>query len=241
MKKCVIIFVLCVISCGIGVGIGHGAFHASEKGGNNKKRLITDQNRGEWGEIKHDSVKSKLADKGKCWLCGNDNHSLMGYFRKFDDIGIICTNSWYVLDFKVVNHDEEGNRINADGGRLGWVANGKEECSFETDQMQDRGISDVKVEYGSKSYFDASKIKNHLCQGCLDKVLNVMETYGYKDEAAKPRDICLVDFQTLELYPVQEHNLSYFIRDYLVQIDNHKEKTEVQVIYAPVLDQGNRE
>ena len=38
-----------------------------------------------------ESAKSKLKDEGKCWLCGSDDQSLMDYFRKFDDLGIICT------------------------------------------------------------------------------------------------------------------------------------------------------
>lgn len=48
--------------------------------------------------------------------------------------------------------------------------------------------------------FDVVKEKDHLCQTCLDKVLEVMEVYAPENEPARPRDLCLVDFQTLELY-----------------------------------------
>ena len=55
------------------------------------------------------------------------------------------------------------------------------------------------------------------------------------------RDVCLVDFQTLELYSLQEHYISHYIRDYYVQI-NARDGDELEVIgiYAPVLENGER-
>ena len=44
-----------------------------------------------------ESVESKLKDPKQCWLCGSDERSMMDYFRKFDDLGVICTNHWYVI------------------------------------------------------------------------------------------------------------------------------------------------
>lgn len=65
-----------------------------------------------------------------------------------------------------------------------------------------------------------------------------METYGEESEPARPRDLCMVDFQTLELYPLQEHNISYFIRDYYIQVDSRDDELEVEAIYTPMLENG---
>ena len=48
-----------------------------------------------------ESVESKLKDPKQCWLCGSDERSMMDYFRKFDDLGVICTNHWYVMDMHI--------------------------------------------------------------------------------------------------------------------------------------------
>ena len=32
----------------------------------------------------------------------------MGYFRQFDDLGIISVNQWYVLDIGILPHEEDG-------------------------------------------------------------------------------------------------------------------------------------
>ena len=97
------------------------------------------------------------------------------------------------------------------------------------------------MEYGANSIFDVKKVQNHLCQTCLDKLLEVMDSYGYEGEESGARDICLVDFQTLELYSLQEHYISHYIRDYYVQVDGRDgEKLEVTGIYTPVLVNGER-
>ena len=42
---------------------------------------------------------------------------------------------------------------------------------------------------------------------------------------------CVVDFETLELYPLQKHNRGYFVRDYWVDIEQNGEEIEIQVFY----------
>lgn len=53
---------------------------------------------------------------------------------------------------------------------------------------------------------------------------------------AKPRDLCLVDFQPLELYSLQGDYTSYY-----VQIDDSKEgEVKISAIYAPILENGHK-
>lgn len=189
-----------------------------------------------------ESVKSKLEDENKCWLCGSDDRSLMGYFRKFDDLGIICTKNWYVQDMRIRNHDEEGNLIGAQGkSRTSFSGTGEGGCFFHTDQMSDYGMSKVNVSFGEDSFFDVRTVQDHLCQTCLDKLVESMEVYCGETEKPKPRDLVLVDFQTLELHPLQEHNGGYFVRDYYVEIDTKKDRVAVQAFYCPVLKNGKKD
>ena len=39
------------------------------------------------------AVQSELSDSEGCYLCGTAKESLMGYFRQFDDLGIISVTS----------------------------------------------------------------------------------------------------------------------------------------------------
>ena len=107
---------------------------------------------------------------------------------------------------------------------------------FSSTQTPSRGISTVEVSYGEDSILDVEKAKTTLCQDCLDKLLAVMETYGPEGEEPKPWDLCLVDFQTLELYSLQEQYASYYIRDYYVRLDQTDDGMEVEAVYAPVRD-----
>lgn len=118
------------------------------------------------------------------------------------------------------------------GMSLGMTTTGEGGCIFKTETNPDRGISQVTVEYGENSNFDMKKVQDYLCQACLDKLLEVMEVYGSREENLLPRDLCLIDFQTMELYSLQDFHISYFVRDYYVQIESG-EKKQITAVYAP--------
>ncbi len=139
-----------------------------------------------WEKQEQPPAASTLSDPAECYLCGNHNRSLMSMFRGRDDLGVICVNDWYVMDMQIRNLDGMG------GGGSGWTVGAEEACSFQTDRNLERGISEVTVEYGTNSIFDVKKVQEHLCQTCLDKLLEVMEsTLGNSIENKQER----VDFQ----------------------------------------------
>lgn len=174
-----------------------------------------------------ETAVSKLIDKDGCYLCGNAEKSLMGYFRQFDDLGIISLNQWYVLDMGILPH--EGEEEFASGGtRTAMTGTGEGGDFFYSSQIPSRGISNVEISYGEDSIFDVDRVREILCQKCLDKLLEVMDTYE-----GEPRDLCLVDFQTLELYSLQGHYRSHYIRDYYVRLDETEDGLEVEAVYAP--------
>ena len=66
--------------------------------------------------VSYEGVQSALEDQGSCYLCGSSDYSLIDYYRKFDTIGLISLNDWYVLDFRLKCHDENGNEVNGEDG-----------------------------------------------------------------------------------------------------------------------------
>lgn len=196
-----------------------------------------------WAYEPQPAAKSRLKNSEECYLCGSSAQSLMDLFQKYEDLGVICVNDWYVLDMRIRNHDDDGNLTGAQGHiniTSGGLGKGKH--SYYCSPNSDRGISDLTIYDGEDDVFDVKKVQRHLCQTCLDKVLAVMEVYGPEDETAKPRDLCLVDFQTLELYSLQGDYISYYVRDYYVQVDDSKEEeVKISAIYAPVLENGKKE
>lgn len=226
------VFGICVVCFAAGMCLGGLAV------GNNMQAYPTEEKEmeGTWERKKQPPAESTLENTEECYLCGNHKRSLMGMFRGKDDLGVICVNDWYVLDMQIRNLNGMG------GGGSGWTVGEEGACSFQTDRNPERGISEVTVEYGTDSIFDVKKVQSHLCQTCLDKLLEVMDSYGYEGEKSGARDVCLVDFKTLELYSLQEHYISHYIRDYYVRIDGSKdEKVEVMGFYAPVLENGERQ
>ena len=166
-------------------------------------------------------IQSELADPEGCYLCGTAPESLMGYFRQFDDLGVICVNQWYVLDMGILGQDMSGGEKN--GTRTSMTGTGEGGDFFFSTQTPSRGISTVEVRYGEDSILDVEKAKTILCQKCLDRLLSVMETYG--PEREEP-----------ELYSLQEQYASYYIRDYYVRLDQTEDGMEIEAVYAPERD-----
>lgn len=188
-----------------------------------------------WECIEPKPVQSQLTDKSRCWMCGNDDQSLIGMYRGKDDLGVLCLNDWYVLAMDIRNLDENGNPVSVCGMSMGMTSTGEDGCTLHTEKNPNRGISQVTIDYGKKKDFDSQTVQKHLCQNCLDKLLEVMEVYGYVQEEPKPRELCLIDFQTMELYSLQDEKSVYYIRDYYVQIDSGERK-EITAVYAPDIE-----
>lgn len=188
--------------------------------------LQMDSQKSEQCQIIQGSVKSTLVNKEECCLCGSNSRSLMGMYRGKDGLGIISLNNWYVLDMGVGKAEDE-TMSGQNSSRI--TATGEGGCIFHVDLNHVRRISEVRIEYGEENYFDVDKVQEYLCQTCLDKLIDVIDVYG---DSECPVGLCMIDFQTQELYSLQEQYVTYFIRDYYVKIESGEEKI-VTAVYAP--------
>lgn len=155
---------------------------------------------------------SDLQEVEQCYLCGNSNRSLVGYYRNFDTIGLISLNDWYVWDFKLGNY-EEGEENDASGCRT--VGN-MGEISFTSQSMPLKRMAGITVTLPEDVKADKRFLQKNLCQTCLDKI-----TASIK-EGEVP--LCLVDFQTLEVYSLQKQQRDYQIRDYQIEVEFEEKK-----------------
>lgn len=205
--------------CGLGLGLCFPQIRAPLSHGNANENLQK--------QSAQESVRSTLGNKEECCLCGSNSRSLMGLYRGKDELGIISLNNWYVLDMGIGKGAEESMDCQ---NSLRITTTGEDGCRFCVDQNYARRISEVKIEYGEKSYFDLNRVRGYLCQACLDNLLVVMDVCGDKMEC--PIGLCMIDFQTQKLYSLQDQHLAYYIRDYYVKIESGEEKV-VTAVYAP--------
>lgn len=170
-----------------------------------------------------------------CALCGNRRDSLMGYYRRFDSIGIICINSWGINDSQVRCYDEDTGKEKFDQPQSSTIFHsyGEGGCSFMIQGMYERGIAEIDVNYGEKSVIDWIKLSERLCPGCMKKFKN-MEGNEADLAEGQFRDVCLVDFKTGEVYSLADWHTWYMIRDYYVMIDHEDNSCHITIFYAPI-------
>lgn len=174
------------------------------------------------------SITSKLKDEEQCYLCGTSDECTMDYYRKLDTIGIIGLNQWHILDLRLKEYDSEGNFVEKEGSSSDYGS--MQGVEYSVSATPSRGMSNVTIE-STDGMFNERVVEQHLCQECLDKVLGTLarDVVNGKEEYFP---FCLVDFETLELYPVQREKQSYFIRDYWVEIECGEE-IEIAAYYLP--------
>jgi len=146
--------------------------------------------------------RSKVKDQADCYLCGDNERSLMGMYRNYDDLGIVSVNHWYVEDLRIRNRDDRGNLTGPSGSvNITYSGTGEGGDFFYCSPMGDRGISKVRVSYGEDSILDGALAGELLCQECLDKLEEITETCVPEGESPKARDLFLVDFRHWNCIP----------------------------------------
>lgn len=180
-------------------------------------------------------VTSKVKQED-CCICGENEQSLMSYYRKSGMIGLVCLNTMNISNLDTRMYSDDGTELIDDGEHISMTTSGhgEGECCFSLSGMPNRGILEGQVHYGEKSKPDFDKIKKYLCQECLDKVTEMYdEEMNWGDGDGRFPEVCLVDFQTNELYPLGEHHIGYWIRDFWIHIDHKEDRDNVMAIYAP--------
>lgn len=195
----------------------------SEKSESNKEYVETTY-------MEYGQIKSKLKHEEECYLCGNASASLMGYYRNFDTVGIIGLNEWYVLDLRLKEYDSEGNPTDASSGMSTSFGN-ISGVDYHLDAVPSRGMSSITLE-SRDGFFDETVIKKNLCQECLDKVTESLEG-NFEKGKEEYLPFCLVDFETLEIYPVQKMKRAYSVRDYWIELNYNDSEVELDAYYLP--------
>ncbi len=210
------------------VCICFGIFMLCERGeGARGNTNLADENA---SEIEYDCtnfIMSSLADTSECMLCGSDNNSIIHYLCGRNDLGIICLNSWNVLELYI--HDPESSEQPI----ISSLCTGKEGCKISRTNHVSRGIAQVSICLGAESFLDVEKVGKSVCQDCLNRLIEITGNYDLEAEPDKMYDLCLYDFQTKKFYPLQPTNKEYYVRDYYIHIDYSDEHIEVTSIYAP--------
>ena len=176
--------------------------------------------------VVYEGIQSGLEDQGACYLCGSSDFSLVDYYRRFDTIGLISLNDWYVLDFRLKCQDENGNEVNGEEGSTSTFGN-TGEIIYSSDSTFHGTMASIDITLPENYSLKTETMQEHLCQKCLDKVLESLEFQKWKYEQKETVPLCLVDFETLEIYSLQDWHRGCRIRDYWVEIE--PEGNEIQV------------
>ena len=181
------------------------------------------------------ATQSDSEVKGDCYICGDNENSLMPYFRKSGMIGLVCLNTMDISNLDTRAYSDDGTEV-LENGTMGIMTSGHGdgECMFHISGMPGRGIFEASVTYDDGSGLDFDKAKQFLCQKCLDKVCEMYkEEMEWSDGNGRLPEVFIVDFATNELYAIGNHRVGFWIRDFWIRVDHKENEEEIMAIYAP--------
>lgn len=160
-----------------------------------------------------------------CYLCGEAEQSMMSLYSKYDTIGVIDLQTWNVLDLRLKTYDEDGNEILENSGN-DTVFGNTNAIQYVIDSIPARGVAEAEFTFRENG-INTELLQNHLCQTCHEKVMETVNT----DKETVP--LCVVDFETKEVYSLQMQKGSYFIRDYRIKVEREESEVYMQAYYLP--------
>lgn len=180
-------------------------------------------------QVSYVGLESKLDNGAECRLCGSSDDSMMDYYRKFNTLGIICVNDWNIFELETEIHDESGEQTETHLGTRSTVGS-TEEYNYKTNSIPGRGIAEVIITLPEEYKTNVLGLQKKLCQSCLDKVLESLEIDRWKYEKREAVPVCLVDFQTLEIYSLQKLSQKKYTDKYYIKSQKNNENIKVEVV-----------
>lgn len=167
---------------------------------------------GVWGGL----VFRENRVKENCYLCGTNSQSMVGLYRGKDTMGVICVNNWYVMDLRLSDSSVQ-KAESEDGIDVTYTNLGKENCSFIVRSDSKQRTAEAEITLGKEKQLNQKRLKKRFCRECQEKIWKTVD-------AEEKQDLVLIDFQTMQLYPLEEKQR---IREYEVSMEEKKTDNEV--------------
>lgn len=168
-----------------------------------------------------------------CGICG-----FYGSLPKYrnthlSSIGLLHLRTLEICDTRIRLSATDENAGTEPGGHdgilFGYCNFGEKYGYAHISSMPNRGITAVDITYGYDDEIDFTFLEENLCPDCLNKILT-----GYREAGADNcRNLFLIDFQTMEIYPLPENVVSFMQNDYYFHIDHAEGRDRVLIFYVP--------
>lgn len=183
-------------------------------------------------DISFADLASQLDETDQCLLCGNNERSLIGYYKEMGGIGIIVLNNWQILNFQLHDPTAEEDAVPADNGTANLYGNA-DGINYSGNSMPSMGMASIDLTLPDSYAVDTEFLQNNLCDKCLTKVADSLTCSKWRNEKKEAIPLCLVAFETQEIYPLQADHLGYSIGGYRVDIEHSEDGLSVRTFLLP--------
>ncbi len=177
-----------------------------------------------------ETAYSCFADSSDCAVCSFSKKRSLACYAAWPSIGILhlCTLDIYDTGVMLFG-DAQSNTPNRDGVLSGYINFGEDLGYAHISGMPHRGIVTVHITNGPSNTIDFGYLEENLCPECMGKITACCG----EDPTGSYKNIFLIDFHSMDFYPLPEHLVSFLRNDYYFHIDHFDTGDTVYIIYVP--------
>jgi len=168
-------------------------------------------------------MKSSLDDKKNCFLCSHNDSELMG--QDSGSMGVLFLNELNIIKFHLADSDKSSGSSHG----LSTAFGNNEGISYLSNTFPSIGMASIEITLSKESKLNKDTMQSNLCQDCLDKIAESLSYSKWKKERKEAVPLCLVDFETMEIYSVQDWHKGYMAGNHWVELKPEKEKMEINI------------
>lgn len=172
--------------------------------------------------VEYEKLESRLLEKKDCFLCGETNRSVQARYRDSDGMGVISLSDWNVTEFEF--EPEQGTVFRT-------INTGNVQIQKDSTASGRRVSASLSWPEGLLP--DHVLLEENLCQECLDKVTETLSVRTKEYTEVVPAPFCMVDFQTLRLYSLQDSQTTLSNGEYWVELQHSENTIELKCYYLP--------
>lgn len=164
-----------------------------------------------------------------CWICGNNEESMMSLYNVRDSIGIIHLNTGMIYDTEVRAYDDYGNEIYD----LPYLTNyficlGEGSGCLSIEGHPDEKYSEVSIYFRCNDEIKYGHLSDKYCDKCITRIESLYFDVGNQYIGG----FCLIDFRERRIYPLYAAEGTYHIRRYQIKYGISDDHVEIKIIYC---------
>lgn len=152
-----------------------------------------------------------------CSLCGKQESSITSLYSNVNGVGLLNFNDFTINTLRICKEEP-----NMSGSSRTMNVSGEDGSIISIDSNLKRRIANIEIFLRGGSKPNQKEMSKFLCTDCCKRI-----------EQENKYDVAFMDYQTREIFPIEENVIEFYIGNYAIHRLNTGDSLEYLIFHAP--------